>query len=270
MDDENLLTALAEAGTAYSAAEVFAAHFDDNAHFGKAGAHALADAVAKGFFAHGARGGVSTDSTGLEVGVVGGDDGGPLVVVAGIEDVSDSVPDPLGGFGGAELVEDEDFGFKDGAKDFELGGGHLGVVGVLDFLEQLAVVAEEALHSFFDDQRLEDAHCQMSLADADGAGEQQAVTFRCGRVAVDEAACHEMRRRQRTVGAGEAGFVAFQGAVLVAAGDAGSEERAGNALFLAAGAGFGGAGAVGTHDDEHSHSIALWAYLGRRHLGVSV
>ncbi len=109
------------------------------------------------------------------VGVVGGDDGGALVVVAGVEDVGDGIPDPVGGLGRAELVEDKDFGFEDGSEDLQLGGGDLGVVAVLDLLEEVAVVDEEAVCAALGDQGPEDSDGEMGLAYADGAGDEQAL-----------------------------------------------------------------------------------------------
>ena len=50
---------------------------------------------------------------------------------------------------------------------------------MLDFLEEFAVVAEEAVDAFFDDECLENADGQMSFADADGTGKQEAAPF-CG------------------------------------------------------------------------------------------
>ena len=67
----------------------------------------------------------------------------------------------------------KNLGIEDGMEDFHLGGGDLGVVGVLDLFEELAVVAEKAVDAFFDDEGLENADREMGFADADGAGEEQ-------------------------------------------------------------------------------------------------
>ena len=129
---------------------------------------------------------------GAGVGVVGGDDGGAAIVVAGVEDVGDGVPDPVGGLGGAELVEDEDFGVEDGREDLEFGGLDLSVVGVLDLLEEFAVVDEEAGGAAFGDEGLQDADGEVSFADADGAGEQEAGAAGFERVGLDEFAGGEV------------------------------------------------------------------------------
>jgi 4-amino-4-deoxy-L-arabinose transferase-like glycosyltransferase len=115
---------LAEAGAADGAAEIVAVHFYHDTHFREARAHAFADAVAEGFVAH--RAACAIDAVGRaaggKVGVVGGDDGGALVVVARVENEGDGVPHPVSGLGGAQLVEDEDFGVENGPEDFHLCG----------------------------------------------------------------------------------------------------------------------------------------------------
>ena len=242
-----------EAGAAYRAAEVFTAHFDGDTHFCEAGAHAFADAVAEGFFAvSAARGGAAAVGAGGEVGVVGGDDGGAFVVVAGVEDEGDRVPDPVGGFSGAEFVEDEDLGVEDGLEDFHLRGRNLRVVGVLDFLQELAVVAKEAVDPFFDDEGVEDADGEVGFTDADGPGEQEAAAAGGDWIAVDETARHQVRRGQRAVGSGKAGFVAIEGAVLVAGGNGGAVEEPGDALFQLAGAALDNA--ASSRDRCHPHA----------------
>ena len=61
---------------------------------------------------------------------------------------------------------------------------------MLDFLEQLAIVAEEAADALFDDEGLENADGEMGFADADGASEEKAASsggrkspFQCARCA---------------------------------------------------------------------------------------
>src|SRR6185437_14156883 len=95
----------AEAGAFDGLAEVLAFHLYAHAHFGEAGAHAVADAVAEGLLAGGTLGVGLAAAAGGEVGVVGGDDCGEAVVVAGVEDEGDGVPDPLVGLLRAEVVE---------------------------------------------------------------------------------------------------------------------------------------------------------------------
>jgi hypothetical protein len=48
---------------------------------------------------------------------------------------------------------------------------------VLALFQQLAVVAEEAMDAFFNDEGLEDADGEMGFAYADGAGEEEAAAF---------------------------------------------------------------------------------------------
>ena len=88
----------AEAGEVDGLAEVYAVHLHHHTHLLEAAAHALSDAVSEGFLAGGAAQFLDVAVEGGGVGVVGGDDGGAAVVVAGVEDVGDGVPDPLAGF----------------------------------------------------------------------------------------------------------------------------------------------------------------------------
>ena len=126
------------------------------------------------------------DAAGRLVSVVGGDDGGLAVVVAGVEDEGDRVPDPLVGLLRAQVVEDQDFSVKNRLEQFELGGGHLRVVAVLDVLEQLAVVGEEPFDAALADQAAKDADGEMRFAHADGAGEEQAFAGGVYRVCLDK------------------------------------------------------------------------------------
>src|SRR5579862_2439429 len=96
------------------AAEIGGADLDGAAHFEEAGAHAAADALFEGVFARRGYEFAIGEARGFALGcgiveVIGGDDGGALFVVAGVEDDADDVADPVGGFAGAEVVEDEDF-----------------------------------------------------------------------------------------------------------------------------------------------------------------
>src|SRR5271165_4663252 len=162
-------------------------HFDHNAHLGEAGAHALTDSVAQALLAHGALWAAHARAAGRMIGVVGGDDGGSLVVVARVEDVGHGVPYLFGGLRSAEFVENEDFGLEDRAQNFKLGGEHLRIVRVLDLLEQLAVVTEEPADAFLDDQRLQDADGEMGFAYSDRSGKQQAMPLSGRRISVDKA-----------------------------------------------------------------------------------
>src|SRR4029079_15950992 len=84
-----------EAGALDCLAEVFAGHLNFYAHFGKTGAHAVAEAIAQSLLARGAFDAAERSAACGQVGIVGGDNGGLLVVVAGVEDERNGVPDPL-------------------------------------------------------------------------------------------------------------------------------------------------------------------------------
>jgi hypothetical protein len=73
-----------------------------------------------------------------------GDDGCAVVVVASVQNEADRVPDPLGRLDGAQFVEDKNVSFKDRAEDVQFSGLDGRIVGVLDLLQQLAIVVEQA------------------------------------------------------------------------------------------------------------------------------
>src|SRR5579875_1817094 len=112
----------AKAGALYALAKVFAFHLDTYAHFGQPGAHAVADAVAEGGLAGGAFGIGQVAAPGRQIGIIGGDDGGETVVVAGVEDERDGVPDPLVGLLRAQIVENQHFCGEDRPEQIEFGG----------------------------------------------------------------------------------------------------------------------------------------------------
>src|ERR1019366_7861655 len=113
----------AEAGALYSGlGEVFAGIFSLVDIFGDAGEHSVADAVAERGLAGGALGIGFGAVAGWKVLIIGGNDGGLLVVVAGVQDEGDRVPDPLVGFLGAEVVKHQHFGGEDGLEQIEFGG----------------------------------------------------------------------------------------------------------------------------------------------------
>jgi hypothetical protein len=258
-----------EAGAFDLLAEVDAVHLDHDAHLLQTGLHAVGDAVAEGGGLHGAGGialgaGEDVELVGggfAVVGVVGGDDGGAAVVVAGVEDVLDGVPDPVGGFGGTEFIEDEDFGVEDGGEDLTL-GEIVAAVGVLDLLEEIAVVVEEAFGAAVGDEGLEDADGEMGLADADVAGEEETFAVSLIGVGFDEGTGLDEGGGKGGVAAVPGGFEVIEGAVLVAAGDAGLLEEAGGAAGDAAVAGLGDAGAVGARDDAETGVVAEGAGVG--------
>src|SRR5258708_15360925 len=81
--------------------EIGAFHGDDAAHFVQAGAHAFPDAVGESFSACGIFGCATTAASCSvafgKIRKICSDDGGTVVVVAGVENKADSVPDPFGG-----------------------------------------------------------------------------------------------------------------------------------------------------------------------------
>src|SRR5208283_2081433 len=132
-------------------AEIGPFDLDFLAHLMQSRAHTLADSVTQRFAPRGAIGGrVAARVMNLElvlllyVWEVGSDDGGLVLVVTAVEDVVDSVEDPLGAAHRAELVEHQYFGVEDRLQDFHLCRLHLRVVRVLDGLQQLTIVAEQA------------------------------------------------------------------------------------------------------------------------------
>ena len=182
-------------------AKVRSGHLDGDAHLLQPGPHALPDPVSQGLFP----GGGSEDgylrlwveAGRRQVGVVGGQDSGPAVVVAGVEDMGDGLPDPLGRLAGPELVEHQHLGLEHRPQDLHLSCFCRAVVAVLDLLEEVAVIVEQAQGTAFSHQCTQDADGEVGLADADRAGEQQAVARRFERVAANEAAGHHERFRKR-------------------------------------------------------------------------
>jgi len=199
-------------------AAILARHPDADAHLGEARQHAVANAVAEGRLTGGPLEFVEARSAGGQIVIVGGNDGGLAVVVAGVEDQGDGIPDPLVGLLRAEIVEDENFGGEDRFEELEFGGAHLGVVAVLNALEKLAVIAEEPANAAFADQPLEDADRKMGLADAHGAGEEEALAGSASRVLVDKAARGEQRFAKRWVGA-VVDFERIEGAITITGGN---------------------------------------------------
>src|SRR5271170_3750142 len=83
-------------GTAEFLAVVFAVYLHEAAHFEQAGTHTFADAVAQGFFSGSAAGAVYLfGCSARAIHKIAGDDGGPVFVIASVQDQADSVPYPL-------------------------------------------------------------------------------------------------------------------------------------------------------------------------------
>ena len=139
----------------------------------------------------------------------------------------------------SQFIQDQHFGLKNRRQDLQFGGGDQGVIGFLDTLEQLAVVAEKAANTLFENQGLEDADRQVRLPDAHVSGEQKSTPFGGHWVSGDEIARHHIGSRQRLIRLPVVGFIAVEGAVLVSSWDRGPFEQAGP---LAAAAGIRTAG----------------------------
>ncbi len=195
---------------------------DQLAHLVQARAHAFGDAVAEGLAPAGALGRSFTAQVGGtgeaalgQVREVRREDGGALRVVAAVDDVGDRVPLPVGGLHRAELVDDQHFGVEHGAQHVHLGLVHRRIERVLDVLEQLAVVVEEAADAFIAHQQLEHADGKMRLPHANVAHEEQ--TGFVDRILLDEPARIEQGSSQRRAAAG--GIEVLEFAMLVARGD---------------------------------------------------
>lgn len=140
------------------------------AHLEKTGSHALSDAITESFFAVGAAGRIDGGAGAIHE--VGGDDGSEIGVVTRVEDEADRIPNPLGRLNGAEVIEQQDFGLEDRAQDFELGGLDRWVVGILNLLEEFAVIAKAGVDAF-GRQFFESCDREMSFADAAWANEEE-------------------------------------------------------------------------------------------------
>ena len=101
--------------------------------------------------------------------IVRGDDGGAVVVIARVQDKTDGVPDPLCGLDRAQFIEHQNLGVENWTKDVELSRLYRLVVGILNLLEQLAVVVKKTSSSLAENQLFNYANGKMSFADADAA-----------------------------------------------------------------------------------------------------
>ena len=97
-----------------------------------------------------------------------------VIVVSAVEDVVHGVEYPLGAADGAQLVEHKYLGIEHRAEDLHLRRLHRRVIGILNGLQQLAVVAEQARHALVANQRFDDSDHQVRFADTDRTHEQQA------------------------------------------------------------------------------------------------
>jgi hypothetical protein len=146
----------------------------------------------------------AADRAGGVVIEIGGNDGGAVVVVAGIQNQAHRVPDPFRRFDCAQFVEHQHFGVEHGPQNVEFGGIHRGVIGVLDFLKQFPIIVEQTRNTPGQDQVLDDPSRQVGLAHADLADDEQACTI--VRVVVfHKLRGGDTRQGQRGMGSGEVG-----------------------------------------------------------------
>ena len=106
------------------------------------------------------------------------------------------------------------------------------------------------------DEAAEDADGEMGFADADGAGEEQALAGGIDGIGLDKLARGEMGAAQRAIGAAKGGFVAVERVMAVALGDAGGGEAALFAVRLLALAGAGDPQAAVGHDAYQTYAVA--------------
>ena len=232
----------------------------------EAGAHAFADAVAKGFPARGGESGRARRKLGCHhprggfIGKVRGDDGGAIVVIAGIEDEADRVPGPFAGLDRAEFIEHQHLGFEHRAQHFEFGRLDGVVIRILDLFQKLAVVAEEAAAAPLPDQLFQDPDREMRLASADSTNDQQPRTVSWIKL-LDEAAGGDVSQSDSGIRAREVGREAGQFTMLIPLWDArGGEQRVGAGEQLAVAAGH--AALRGTGNGLPSRALAQRTNFG--------
>src|SRR5215472_9138624 len=135
------------AGLAGFAAKIRRVYFDRAAHLEQTRAHASANAIAEGIFLYGdalAARQSGRGSRGIAlVKIIGGQDGHAPLVVTRIQYKPNNVEYPRGWFAGAEIVEHQQFHRADRLENAHLRRLARRIVAGLNFLEQLAVIAEE-------------------------------------------------------------------------------------------------------------------------------
>jgi len=163
--------------SSYALAEVAAVHLHFAAHLVQTRAHAFADSVSQRLVAGSPRRrkvAALNRPAWRQVGEVGRDDRSSLVVVTSVEDVTDSVPHPLGRLHCSEFVEDKHLSVKDRPENFQLRGLHAGIVGILNLFQQLAVVVKKARRVLLYNQLAKDADCQVCLTHPDRTEQHEA------------------------------------------------------------------------------------------------
>jgi len=184
------------------------------AHIAKADAHARADAEQQRL-----RIGVVGD-----VGIVRREDRQPPFVVAGVDDQVHRLLDPLRGFFGAEVVEDQQIGGHHRPQDLELGGPDRRIVGTADDAQQIAGVVEEAARPRLVHHLLEDGDGEVRLADARRPFEQQPAPLLAQVVGRREPIGHAARLLQRALERRVVGGEILQRAMEITFGNVGGAE----------------------------------------------
>src|SRR5579864_5367112 len=234
-------------------------YFYGAAHFVEARTNALADALGERVFdgrrthANDARAGRrrSTARGGVRIEEIRGEQGDAFFVVTRIQNVTDRLERPKRWLARTDVVKHQNLRLKDRLEYAHLGSLTLGVVAVLNFLQQLAVIVKKPAVPAQDDF-LERGDSQMRLAHAARAHQQQAVLalhFANGGELLSETLDDEFRLREAGFPCGElvAGgildlvvrFVVFEVAVAISLGNARASEHAFGAIACGAIAGNG-------------------------------
>src|SRR5579872_3560551 len=151
---------LPEAGAAEFLAEICAVEANDAAHLVQARSHALADAVAQSFSSVGGSHGRkrSGHPGGRLVVEIRRDDRCAIVVVPGVQDKANRVPNPLRRFDRAEFVENENVRLEYWPENVQFRGLDRRVIGILNLLQQLAIVVKQAGNAAIKNQFLDDSN----------------------------------------------------------------------------------------------------------------
>jgi hypothetical protein len=156
----------------------------------------------------------------------------------------------------AEVIDHEDLGGEDGLEQLKFGGLNLGVIAVLNALEEFAVIAEEAADAALQDKSLKYTDREVCLAEARGSDKEETVAHSVGWIGLDEFAGDEVRLSERGVCAAKGGLVGVEGTVPVTLGSVGGGETALFALHLLALAGTRDPLALAVDDSNQTDSVA--------------
>ena len=96
-----------------------------------------------------------------------------FLVVAGIDDVPQSLSHPVGRIGGRQLVEQEDFDLQHRLQDRQLRSLRNGIVAVANVLQELQEIVKQALDALAHNQLPKDGHRQVRFPHSRGSDEEQ-------------------------------------------------------------------------------------------------